>query len=399
MKRIFVWSIIASLVFLGAAASVGAQGIKVGAIINLTGPASAWGQFHAKGLQDYMRYINEVKGGVGGRKIELTIVDHAYQVPEAVRFAKKFCEEGVDMLAVWDAGSGIAVKPIIQEYKIPTINFSTPEQLLNPPIAYMYLPFGSYVMDSYSVLAYIKAIHTGQAPPKVGLLTWNNTYGKTIQAPSKEYAAKNGIDIVGLEEFPPSTLDLTTELLRLKEKKAEYIFVQILPAGIITALKSADRINYDVPFFGTYTATDPDFFKLGQGLIRNRFAACFCGCLPVDNTPAVKLLQDLWKRYKSVDKFDISYWTGVTIASIMERGMEKANKESGKINGETINNALESFRDEQFGGLVPYVTYAKTDHQGSFKTRIVRIHEDETFTPLTAFFVPGKDKVQVLKEK
>jgi len=399
MKRIFVWSIIASLVFLGAAASVGAQGIKVGAIINLTGPASAWGQFHAKGLQDYMRYINEVKGGVGGRKIELTIVDHAYQVPEAVRFAKKFCEEGVDMLAVWDAGSGIAVKPIIQEYKIPTINFSTPEQLLNPPIAYMYLPFGSYVMDSYSVLAYIKAIHTGQAPPKVGLLTWNNTYGKTIQAPSKEYAAKNGIDIVGLEEFPPSTLDLTTELLRLKEKKAEYIFVQILPAGIITALKSADRINYDVPFFGTYTATDPDFFKLGQGLIRNRFAACFCGCLPVDNTPAVKLLQDLWKRYKSVDKFDISYWTGVTIASIMERGMEKANKESGKINGETINNALESFRDEQFGGLVPYVTYTKADHQGSFKTRIVRIHEDETFTPLTAFFVPGKDKVQVLKEK
>jgi len=399
MKRIFVWPIIASLVFLGAAASVGAQGVKVGAIINLTGPASAWGQFHAKGLQDYIRYVNEVKGGVGGRKIDLTIVDHAYQVPEAVRFAKKFCEEGVDMLAVWDAGSGIAVKPIIQEYKIPTINFSTPEQLLNPPIAYMYLPFGSYVMDSYSVLAYIKAIHKGQAPPKVGLLTWNNTYGKTIQQPSKDYAAKNGIDIVGIEEFPPSTLDLTTELLRLKEKKAEYIFVQILPAGIITALKSADRINYDVPFFGTYTATDPDFFKLGQGLIRNRFAACFCGCLPVDNSPAVKLLQDLWKRYKSVDKFDISYWTGVTIASIMERGMEKANKESGKINGETINNALESFQNEQLGGLVPYVSYSKTDHQGSFKTRIVRIHEDETFTPLTAFFVPGKDKVQVLKEK
>jgi len=399
MKRIFVLSVAVVFAFLGAGASVNAQAVKVGAVINLTGPASAWGQYHAKGLQDYIRYVNEVKGGVGGKKIELTIVDHAYQVPEAVRFVKKFCEEKVDMLAVWDAGSGIAVKPIIQEYKIPTINFSTPEQLLNPPIDYMYLPFGSYVMDSYAVLAYIKAIHKGQAPPKVGLLTWNNTYGKTIQGPSKEYAAKNNIDIVGIEEFPPSTLDLTTELLRLREKKAEYIFVQILPAGIITAFKSADRINYDAPFFGTYTATDPDFFKLGKGLIRNRFAASFCGCLPVDNTPAVKLLQDLWKRYKSVDKFDISYWTGVTIASIMERGIEKANKDFGKINGETINKALESFRNEQFGGLVPYVTYTKTDHQGSFTTRIIRIHEDETFTPLTAFFDPGKDKVQVLKEK
>jgi branched-chain amino acid transport system substrate-binding protein len=100
-----------------------------------------------------------------------------------------------------------------------------------------------------------------------------------------------------------------------------------------------------------------------------------------------------------VDKFDISYWTGVTVASIMERAMEKASKESGKINPETINNAMESFRNEDFGGLVPNTTYTKTDHQGSFKTRIVRIHEDSTYAPSTGFFVPGKDRVPVLKEK
>ncbi|MGD0662489.1 MAG: ABC transporter substrate-binding protein, partial [Syntrophorhabdales bacterium] len=206
MKRMSVLPLVAAFIFFGMTASARAQGIKVGAVINLTGPASAWGQYHAKGFQDYMRYVNEVKGGVGGRKIEATIADHAYQVPEAVRLVKKFCEDKVDMLAVWDAGSGIAVKPIIQEYKIPTINFSTAQQLLNPPIEYMYLPFGSYVMDSYAVLAYIKAIHKGKEPPKVGLLTYNNTYGKTIQDPSKEYAAKNDINIVDTEEFPTSTL-------------------------------------------------------------------------------------------------------------------------------------------------------------------------------------------------
>ena len=41
-----------------------AKDIKVGAVINLTGPLSSWGQYHAKGLQDYMRYVNEVKGGI-----------------------------------------------------------------------------------------------------------------------------------------------------------------------------------------------------------------------------------------------------------------------------------------------------------------------------------------------
>ena len=58
-----------------------AKDIKVGAVINLTGPASSWGQFHAKGQQDYTRYVNDLKGGIGGNKIKLTVVDHAYKVP------------------------------------------------------------------------------------------------------------------------------------------------------------------------------------------------------------------------------------------------------------------------------------------------------------------------------
>ena len=63
----------------------------------------------------------------------------------------------MDMIATWDAGSGIQAKPIIQEYKIPTINYSVPADILNPPIDYMYLPFGSYNLDSYAVLEYIKS--------------------------------------------------------------------------------------------------------------------------------------------------------------------------------------------------------------------------------------------------
>ena len=68
MKRTFVLSIMAAFIFSGVATSARAQGIKVAAVINLTGPASAWGQYHAKGLQDYIRYVNEVKGGAGAKR-------------------------------------------------------------------------------------------------------------------------------------------------------------------------------------------------------------------------------------------------------------------------------------------------------------------------------------------
>jgi branched-chain amino acid transport system substrate-binding protein len=396
IRYLFILSIILGVICVGLSVNGLAQPIKVGAVINLTGPASTWGQFHAKGHRDYVNYVNDVKGGIVGRKIELEIVDHAYKVPEGVKFVKKFCEEKKDMIATWDAGTGIQIKPIIQEYKIPTINYSTYQGILKAPVDYMYLPFGSYVLDSHAVLEYIKSIHKGKEAPKVGLLTYNNVYGRSIHDPSKEYAAKNNINIVTIEEFPPATVDLTTEMLRLKSKGAEYIFMQILPAAVITALKAADKVDYKVPFFGTWTTTDPDFFKLGKGLIRDRVFMQFCGVLPQDKTVGIEILQRLWTRYKTVDKFETSYWEGVVVAMIQERAAHRAAGLYKTINAENINKAMETFKKEDFGGLVPDVTYTKDNHEGSFKGRIVKINEDATYAPMTNFYVPGKEKVQVL---
>ncbi len=161
----FLITILAGFLSISFAGVASAKTIKVGAAINMTGPASTWGQYHAKGQQDYFRYVNEVKGGVAGNRIEMTLVDTAYKVPEAVAAVRKFAvQEKVDMIATWGAGEGLAAKPIIQTYKIPTINYSTSWEIL--------APFGSYKMDCYAILDYIRAIHKGKEAPKVGLLTF-----------------------------------------------------------------------------------------------------------------------------------------------------------------------------------------------------------------------------------
>ncbi|HNV56649.1 MAG TPA: ABC transporter substrate-binding protein [Smithellaceae bacterium] len=373
--------------------------IKVGAAINLTGPASSWGQFHEKGQRDYFRYVNEVKGGVAGHKIDMITVDTAYKVPEAQAAVQKFVlQDKVDMIATWGAGEGLAAKPIVQKYKVPTINYSTSWEILEKPIDYMYLPFGSYKMDCRAVLEYIKTIHTGKEAPKVGLLTYNNAYGRSIHAPSREYAAQLGVDLVAIEEFPPRTVDLNTELLRLQKKGARYIFIQMLPSTIITAFKSADRIKYNPLFLGTWTSTDPDFFKMGKGLIRDRLVMQFPGGLPSDKSKGMDVMKELWKRYKTVRSFDASYWEGVVVGMIMERAFLRAYEKSKAINPGTINAALESMKNEDFGGLVPAVSFSKDNHEGSFTARMVKVMENGTYIPLTNFYVPGKDKIKVLKK-
>ena len=373
--------------------------IKVGAAINLTGPASTWGQFHEKGQRDYFRYVNEVKGGVSGYKIEMITMDTAYKVPEAQAAVQKFIlQDKVDMIATWGAGEGLAAKPIVQKYKIPTINYSTSWEILEKPLDYMYLPFGSYKMDCQAVLEYIKAIHTGPEAPKVGLLTYNNAYGRSIHAPSREYAAKLGIELVAVEEFPPRTVDLNTELLRLQKKGARYVFIQMLPSTIITAFKSADRIQYNPLFLGTWTSTDPDFFKMGKGLIRDRLLMQFPGGLPSDKSKGMDVMRELWKRYKTVKSFDASYWEGVVVGMIMERAFQRAYEKSKAINPQTVNAALESMKNEDFGGLVPAVSFSKDSHEASFTARMVKVLENGTYIPLTNFYVPGKDKIKLLKK-
>jgi branched-chain amino acid transport system substrate-binding protein len=400
MRKVVVIAIIAVFVCVGFVACKKAPPetgpIKVGAVINLTGPASTWGQFHAKGHQDYFRYVNEEKGGVGGRQIDLTVVDHAYKVDEGVKFVKKFCaQDKMDMLATWDAGTGMAVKPIIQKYKTPCINYSTYQGILQSPIGYMYLPFGSYILDSQAVLEYIMTIHKGEGTPKVGLLTYNNAYGKSIHDPCKEFAEKNNVEIVAIEEFPPKAGgDLRTPLAVLRKAGAEYVFMQILPVHIANALRDADLIGYKVPFFGTWTATDPDFFGLAKGRIRDRLFMQFSGGLPVDSVEGVKLMMQVGK-FSEIKQFDTSYWEGVVVAMIMERAFELAQEKYGRINKKTINKAMESFKDEDFGGLFPPTTYTKNNHEGSFLARIVQIHEDATYTPMTNFFVPGKGQIQL----
>ncbi|HOZ62533.1 MAG TPA: ABC transporter substrate-binding protein, partial [Smithellaceae bacterium] len=92
MRKLISVCIAITIVFFLLSCLVCAQtkSIKVGAAINLTGPASTWGQFHEKGQRDYFRYVNEVKGGVFGQKIEMITVDTAYKVPEAVAAVQKF---------------------------------------------------------------------------------------------------------------------------------------------------------------------------------------------------------------------------------------------------------------------------------------------------------------------
>jgi len=73
-----------------AAAPAEAQApIKLGNLVDLTGPTSDQGKDIAKGRNDAVQWFNE-KGGINGRKIELVSVEYGFQPPRAVAAYKRF---------------------------------------------------------------------------------------------------------------------------------------------------------------------------------------------------------------------------------------------------------------------------------------------------------------------
>src|SRR5262245_66478841 len=79
------------VVGLGAAPAEAQNIIKIGNLVDLTGPTSDQGKDIAQGRTDAVQYFNE-KGGVAGKKLELVSVEYGFQPPRAGAAYKKFIE-------------------------------------------------------------------------------------------------------------------------------------------------------------------------------------------------------------------------------------------------------------------------------------------------------------------
>ncbi len=404
MRRLLLPSIFYAVVgvfFLAVIPSLHAQNtfhnhIKMGAIVDLTGPDSAQGRLNLKGMEDYFRYVNETTSGINGRKLTLAVVDAGTEPAGVLKDVEKMCiSEDIAMWAVLDAHVGEKAKTLLVKHGIPHMDASNC-QSLQPPVSYTYLPFGGTTLNCDAILQFIEKTHAGSEPPKVGILTADDACGKAILSSARAYGVHHRLQIVAALQFAPGSQNLEPTLLKLKDLGAAYILLQCAAPDAVTVLKSADRIRYPLPFFSGWKVMNADLLNHEKELIRNRTFISFPGCLPGDGTPGSYLIKVLMDRYKSVSRFRTAYWEGVSIAAIMARALQKAHKTLDKIDGQTVNLALETFEQEDFGALIPGVTYTETNHGASFVTRIVKVNENQTFSPLTKFWNPKTEEVSII---
>ncbi|BDQ37491.1 branched-chain amino acid ABC transporter substrate-binding protein [Pseudodesulfovibrio nedwellii] len=335
-----------------------ASPIKVGGLIDLSGPTSSVGAPYAEGIKGGVKYVNE-NGGIDGRMIELNLQDTAYNVQQGLSLYKKMVNTD-KVVCIQGYGSAVTEALIrnLAKDKVPDLSASYSAHLTDPKKA----PYNFFIAADYSTQARaaIKYFHEnwkGEGAPKIAFIYPDHPYGLAPIVGAKAYAEELGYDIVGEANVSLKAIDATTELLPLKDLAPDFCWIGGTTPSTSVILKSAKNIGMNTTFFTNIWGSDENLPKLAgedaNGAYSNQAAAVYG-----QDVPGMKAIMEI-----TDNKPQMTHYTrGFVSVLVMAEGLKRANA-NGPVTGESLKTALETLRDFDPMGLAPLISYFPDDHR------------------------------------
>ncbi len=381
--------IVSIIVAAALAAPAAGEEIKVGGIFDLTGVTSDVGKSFAKGVRDAVQWTNE-NGGINGKKIHLVDTDYGYKMPEAVAAYKRMVnDDKVIMINGWGTGDTEQLKDQVNADKMPYISASFSAHLTDPTKT----PYNFFVAPSYSdqLRAWMKWVKEDWKDktrnPKLAFFYGDNKYGKSPIEAGRQFGKEIGIDIVDEEIVPGVFQDATSQLLNMKQKGADYAYVNVTTTGVSTILKDAKKLGLTTKF-----GSNPYGFSESLPPVAKEAAEGVTGVVPHvpfgENVPGMKKLVEFHQKNHAGETADAIYVRGWCYVLVWTEALKRADK-AGQLNGPGVKAALETFKDFDLGGLTNPITYTATDHRPSTKTPIYMI-KDGRLKKVAEYDMPRK---------
>lgn len=366
-----------------------ADGIKVGAIFDLTGPTADVGSDYAEAIQDYVAWANE-RGGIEGRQIELSFQDYAYQVDRAEQLYSQFVGEGAVVFMGWGTGDTEALRLRIAEDRIPFSSASLSHRLGDPEEA----PYNFLVATTYSdqfriVLDWIAqdfAARAQEGRPGVALMHNASPFGLSPYLQGGEaYASHLEIELA-LYEMPRGATDFTAELSRIRQAGADYVVFQNTSGPAAVALRNARSLGFEPTFICLNWCSNQLLIRLAAEDSEGVIGAMPFVPLSVDVEGTRVIREFLEAQGESVEDLTNAYTQGWWTMAVFAEAMARVARDGEELTGENIKAALETFQDFDMGGVTVPITFTDTDHRGAKGLRLFRV-SDGAWAPLTDFLL------------
>ncbi len=388
--------------------------IKVGFFYELTGPVQASLSGITLAHYDaYWKWLNETKGGIRGVRVEHMWYDGAYNVDRAVSGYKFFKDAGVLVIEPWTSVTGEPLLELSLRDEIPMVSHWASDKALDPQYwYYTYCP--TFTQFYTTVLKWIKETDWKESrPPRVAQIANKVPMGMSHIEPSTPYAAKLGIELGPFEYIPMMPLDVTSELLRIRDAKADYVYIPSNTAVVGVILRDAKKLGLQDKFKWVMGPMImkweglPFLSDLSDGLIGITY-----DIFPEENLPAYRFNSEILERYigKNTQVGRVHYGGAFTnlledqlvITEAIGRAIDKVGYD--KLNGRAVKEALDTLKDFDVMGVSPPVTYGPNKREGQNKSRLGKIvwkgpEGVPTVVPVTDWIAPPAEFSEPLKVK
>ena len=397
MKRQFIFLpfvafVIISVIILNAAPTSGKEIrgvsddiIKVGVILDLTGPTATIQVEPTTAIRYYFRYLNE-QGGVNGRKVKLIVEDDRFSIPAAIAAFKKlvYRDKVFAIIGTGNTGASVALLSQFKKEKILAINPSCSEIFVNPPKRYVFVFSATYQDGIRLIFSHI--INDLKDPtPKIAFVYSDNEMGKTGRAEARRLAKVNGFELAREEVLSPGALDASSQVLNLKRSKANYVVMHSYISNTVALLRDSKKYGYNPIFFGTQGTCMSDIVKMAGEAAKN-FISMHSVASWYDDNPGIAKLREVTLKYKpgTEGKHRHRYYTvGWLMCIILHEGMKRAGR---NLDGENIIEALESIKDLDTNGVSAPITYGPNDRKACDAIKFFKADVDKgLLVPMTGW--------------
>ena len=364
------------LLFLGFSSQVMAgETYKMGLSLAITGPTSDAGDPYSKGVEDYVKYVNDEKL-LGDDKLVCFIRDDAYKTETTKRNFEDFLDEDIVFYLNYSTGSTLTLKPDFEEEKIPVIPASFHAGNLVDS-NYIFLPIASYSSQAVGLAEYVVANHKSGGKAKVAMFIHPSAFGRaSYDDVKKAIGVGLNIELVEVVEHGKD-LDNTAMLKRLKSKGVQYVISHTVQPPVATMLKGAQSLGMiaatygeegKITFLGAHYAGGPGLIALAGSAAENYYWTTSYKLMSAKG-PGTDAQFALAKRYGRDDKLanDSNYTNGIMVAQVAVEAMRRAKAKGNKITRESLHAemlAMNGYNAYYPLTTVGPVTFSKDDREG-----------------------------------
>jgi branched-chain amino acid transport system substrate-binding protein len=240
----------------GASTSSSTQSgpIKIGLLTSLTGNYAPLGTNDRLAAIQLTNQVNAA-GGINGRKVDLDIVDDGSDPNQTVVQLNKLIDDGVVAIeGPPQSTSELAIKPLVNEKKLPDVSVGAADQQVLPVTPYLWQ---TTPLSSQVATACLKFLHQ-QGRTRLAMLTdTKNAYAIAGHDFAQQKLGQYGITLVDDESFETSQTNFGPQIARIQAAKPDFLLVWSTGAPPVVITKQWAAASTGIPLMMTAAEASP----------------------------------------------------------------------------------------------------------------------------------------------